>query len=68
MSQAVLTRSQSLKSKGSVKPLKVLCTDSTAISREELISLQKADFSFIRCFTYAYCGKNLVVEETIDLR
>ena len=58
MPQTVLTRSQSLKSKGSVKPLKVLSTDSTAMTREELISLQKADSSLIRCFTYARCGKN----------
>ena len=28
------------------------------MTREELISLQKADSSLIRCFTYARCGKN----------
>ena len=54
---AVLTRSQTVKANKGTKSLKVLNENSSSVSREDLISLQKSDVSLARCFTKAQCSK-----------
>ena len=51
---AMVTRSQSkAQSSQKVKPLKVLSSDSIAVDREKLISMQQGDKSLQKCFTLA---------------